>query len=610
MKKILNILSLAAAVAVTVISVSSCEEFLNEAPTSEQSKEYIFEDYLRAQRYMDLLYYYMNPTWTGDGKFQGYYGMMESATDMSEYTADYGATNKSFNVGNWKHASADFEISTIWYRCYKQIRRAYMFLDNVNNFANEPEGRKITMEGECHWMIAYYYFELYRRYGGVPLVQKVLTLEDDYKLPRATEDETMDFILAEIDKAESLVPEVWPDAEYGRVTKAWCKALRSRATLYAASPLHNASNNVDKWKRAADAAKDCIDYCSSTGYHKLNPDYQNIFMRFTPDKISEIIVFNRTGSSSHSFNSQLVRYEQATPGEDYWGYASNSPSQNLVDRYPVIKFDASGNAVGTEDFDWNNSDHVNKMYENRDPRFYYTILFNGRMFIKREIQTWRDGSHYGADRDPKNELFSRTGYYLRKFWPRECKDTNLPGSAKVYGFYIRLAEIYMNYAEAVNEIQGPDTPYEGGMTAIEAVNKLRARLVCPATENIGTTSSDTYYYVRVERTENPLFPVLPDGMPGIKAGMSKDKAREVIHNERTIEFAFEDQYFYDILRWKEGNEHIGTTLYGVDVIKSGDSFQYIKNAVETRTFDQDRMYLYPIPQDEVYNLGVKQNPGW
>ena len=609
MKKFISFFAFAAAIAVTMISASSCEEYLNKAPSSDQTKEYIFQDYLRSQRYLDMLYYYMLPTWVSSGKFQDYYGMMESATDMSEYTADYGATNKSFNVGNWLHSSADFEVETVWYRCYQQIRRAYMFLENDDQFANEPEGRKVYMEGECHFMLAYFYFELYRRYGGVPLVQRTYALDEDYKLPRSTEEETMNFILAELDKAESMVPEAWSEEDYGRVTVAWCKALRSRATLYAASPLHNASGDVEKWKDAADAAKDCIDYCTATGYHALYHDYQNIFMRYTPDKISEIIVYHVGGTYVHNFNSQLICYEQASPGEDYWGYASNSPTQNLVDRYPVITFDADGNAIGTEEFDWDNPDHVKNMYENRDPRFYYTVLYNGRMWYKREIQTWRDGSSYGLDRDPKNQLFSKSGYYLRKFWPRECKDTNMPGSSKIYGFYIRLGEIYMNYAEAVNEVSGPDTPYNGGMTAIEAANKLRERLVCPATENI-TTNADPYYYVKVERDENPSFPVLPNGVPGIKTGMSKDEAREVIHNERTIEFAFEDQYFYDILRWKEGDKHIGTTLYANDVIKSGDSYTYNKTVLESRSFDANRMYLYPIPQDEVYNLGIDQNPGW
>lgn len=610
MKKLFSIIALTASLAVTMMSSTSCADFLNEAPNSDQPKSYIFEDYLRAQRYLDMIYYYMNANWVGDGKFGGNYGMLESATDMSEYTADYGVPNKAFNVGNWKHSSADYEVEDTWFRDYKQIRKCWMFLDNVDNFNNEPEGRKPMMQGECHFMLAYYYFELYKRYGGVPLVKTVLDLEADYMIPRSSEAEVIQFIYDELDLAESLVPDEWPTEDYGRVTKAWCKAMRSRATIYDASPLHNPGNDKAKWQKAIDASKDCLQYCEATGYHALYHDYQNIFMRQTPDKVSEIIVFKRAGTYNTTFNSKLVHYEQATPGDDFWGYASNAPTQNLVDRYPVIVFDADGNAIGTEQFDWNNKQHVENIYKNRDPRFYYTILYNGRTYIHREIQTWKDGGTYGADRDPKNQLYSKTGYYLRKFWPRECKDKNMPGSQKVYGFYIRLAEVYLNYAEAMNELYGPDDA-QGYLSAIEATNKLRERLVCPASE--GITSSSPYSYVKVERDENPDFPVLPNGMPGIKTGLSKDEAREAIHNERAIEFAFEDQYFYDILRWKEGDKHIGTTLYKCEITKNttGDQpYTYSKEQLEDRPFDPNRMYYYPIPQSEVYNLGIEQNPGW
>ena len=614
MNKVFSIVALTASLAVIMMSTTSCEEFLNEAPNADQTKEYIFEDYERTIRYLDQSYYNMLPTWVSSGKFSGNEGMLESATDMSEYTANYGVPNRSFNLGNWRYSTASAEISEPWYICYKQIRRCWMTLDNIDCFNNGPAGRKETMVGEVHFMLAYYYFELFKRYGSVPLVKTVLDIEEEshYRIPCSTEGEIIAFILDELNKSEELVPDVWPDEDFGRVTKAWCKAMRSRVTLYAASPLHNPSGDIQKWKDAAAASYDCINYCQTTGCHELYPDYQNIFMRQTPDKISEIIVFKRNGTYNHTFTSKLINYEQATPGDDFWGQGSNSPTQNFVDRYPVIKFDADGNAIGCEDFDWNNEEHVKHIYENRDPRFYYTVLYNGRTYINRDIQTWRTGNTYGMDRDPKNQLFSRTGYYLRKFWPRECKNKNQAGSSRIYGFYIRLGEIYMNYAEAMNEAYGPDNDNGYGLTAIDAVNKLRARLVCPANENIAG-AQDTYYYVLVEREENPDFPVLPNGMPGIEKGLSKDVAREKIQNERTIEFAFEDQYFYDILRWKQGPEHIGNSVYGVDVVKNTtgeEPYTYIRNLVEDRAKFDDRMYLYPIPQSEVYNLGIEQNPGW
>ena len=179
-------------------------------------------------------------------------------------------------------------------------------------------------------------------------------------------------------------------------------------------------------------------------------------------------------------------------------------------------------------------------------------------------------------------------------------------------FYIRLGEIYLNYAEAMNEAYGPYTDGLGmseKYTAVDAINELRARLVCPESSSIGG-ESDPYWYVKEERNENPDFPVLENGMPALPTNLSQDQARERIRNERVVELCFEDHYFYDILRWKEGSKHIGGTIYGVDVVKTGDEFTYTRKEVEQRQFDESRMYLYPIPQDDVYSLGVEQNPGW
>lgn len=627
MKKYLKRTFVAVASTILVLTTTSCNHYLDVAISTGQSEEYIFEDYTRALRYLDQLYYGMLPTWAGNGKFSGH-GMMESATDMSEYSASYGVTNQSFNVGDWTNSSAANEIQ-IWSTCYKNIRKAWKMLDHVNDFSNEPFGRKETMKGECHFMLAYNYFELYRRYGGVPLVKSVLGLETDNQIPRATEDEVLEYILSELDLAQTLLPEEWNKSQYGRADWCWIKALRSRVLLYAASPLHNPDKDVEKWKAAADAAKDCIQYCESTGRHTLYPDYQRIFYGEYPDKVKEIIMFARNCGSSVSFTSSLINYEQATPGEGFEGQASNGPSQNLVDRYPVIVYDGEGNAIGCEDFDWNNPDHVKNMYKNRDPRFYYTILYNDAHWIKRNIETWFDGSGYGKDRDPKNEVFTKTGYYLRKYWPVACQWKNVPGSQILYGFYIRLAEIYLNYAEAMNEAYGPDEA-NGYLTALEAANKLRERLVLPPTDSIPNKTSDPHYYVRVERIGtgngiygNPDLPVLRNGVPGIKlTGMyngvalsPKDEARERIHNERAIELAFEDQYFYDILRWKEGPQHIGNIVYGVNVQRKVDPvtqevvYDYSRTKVDERVF-QERMYHYPIPRTEVYNLGTEQNPGW
>lgn len=598
------------------LAATGCEKFLDQAPTGEQTKEYIFQDYTRAQRYMDRLYEYLPSLWTSASPIGGY-GFRESATDMAEYTANYGTANSTFNLGNWKAATT--EVYAPWTNAYQEIRRCFVTLENIDSFNNEPrdengESRKETMKGEIYFMLGFYYFDMLKRYGGVPLVEKSLSLDDDLKIPRATYEETKNFIIKYLDKAINILPDKWSSDDYGRATKIAAMALKARVLLYAASPLNNPNNDKAKWEAAARAAREAIDICEETGHHYLyTHEYQDVFMRTYPENNPEVILPALMGQGTVTFNSNIIRYGQATPGQGFQGYGSNSPTQNFVDRFEVIKFDSEGNAIGTEQFDWNNPEHVNNIYKNRDPRFYWTVIYNDQFWITRKIETWRDGSNYGKDRDPKDRLYTRTGYYLRKFWPKECMNYTQPGAATIVAFYFRYAEVLLNYAEAMNEVFGPDTDGLGkgkSITARDAVNQIRKRLVCPATEDIPNDPSKAHFRVREERLNNPDFPVLPNGMPEIPKGLSLDQMRERIINERIIELCFEGDYFFDILRWKRGPELMGGVIYGVDVVKSGSSFVYNKVKVEERFFDPSRMYLYPIDLTTVHAMGIDQNPGW
>ena len=613
MKHLIKYIAILAVVA--GFSLTSCEKFLDQAPAGEETSEYIFEDYLRSIRYMDLLYYYLPPLWEG-GRGFGTYGFIETGTDMARYNSSYGTANQSINIGNWRASVASAEIER-WEDLYAQIRRAFMFLDNIDKFQNEPQfegvSRKVSMRGEVHFMIGFYYFELLKRYGGVPLVKEVLTLDSDFRIPRASYEEVKDYILENLDLAYDLVPDEWPRDDYGRITKAMVMALKSRLLLYAASPLNNPTNDQALWLEAAEASRDLIDYLDENNMHPLYHDYQNLFMRGYPSERPEIIMPKHVGANSISFNSHIIIYGQGLPGEGFQAYGNNSPTQNFVDRFEVIEFDGSGNAIASVPFDWDNPDHVANIYDNRDPRFYYTVLYNDQYWIKRNIEVWRDGDNWGKDYNPKNHFYTRTGYYMRKFWPRECQAYDNPGSAKLGSFYFRTGEIYLNYAEAMNELYGPETDNlgraSGSKTALDIINRLRDRLVCPASEDI-SGQNDPYYNVLVERNWNENFPVLPNGMPHIPSGLDKDEFREKCLNERAVELAFEQHYWFDVLRLKRGEAHIGGTIFGVDVVKDGDNFIYTRKVVEQRVFDPSRMYLYPIPQDEVYIMGIDQNPGW
>jgi hypothetical protein len=334
-----------------------------------------------------------------------------------------------------------------------------------------------------------------------------------------------------------------------------------------------------------------------------------------PENIPEIIMPAKRNGYSITFNSVVVRNNCASPGLPFQGFGSNGPTQNFVDRFEVIQYDGLGNPIGTEKFDWTNPNHTgDNLYKNRDPRFYFTVLYNDVFWISRNIETWRDGSNYGKDINPKDHLYTHTGYYLKKFWPKELQNsTPSPGSSTMPGFYYRYGEVLLNYAEAMNEAFGPDVDGLGRantITSRDAVNRIRARLVCPPSASIPNNPNDPYYHVLVERTDNPDFPVLPAGLPPITTDPTKETFRERVRNERVLELSFEDHYWYDILRWKLGEQLIGGTIYGIDVVKSGSDFIYTRKTIEERFFDPARMYLYPIPTKEIQVMGIEQNPGW
>jgi len=618
------------------LTVSSCEEWLDQAPTGEVTKEYIFEDYLRAQRYIDVLYTNRIQVFTSGNRLSGTDrgGFLESATDMAEYTANYGVANKSFNIGNWY----DSEVTPIeidrWGNSYTNLRRCYMFLENKHLFTNDlvasyipADGRKRkdSMIGEVHFFIAWYYNELLKRYGGVPLITQTLKFDSDFRIPRATYDETKDFILAHLDTALNgpyRVPDTWSSGDLGRINRAVVMAFKSRLLLYAASPLNNPTNDPARWLAAANAARDLIDYvevAGSPGFgkHSLEQHWQYIFARgLYPENVKEIIDPRKSSSYTYSFTSIVVRNNCATPGEPFRGFGSNGPTQNFVDRFEVLVKDGGGVVIGTEKFDWNNPNHTgDNLYKNRDPRFYYTVLYNDQQWIHRKLEMWRDGTTYGKDINPTNHLFTRTGYYLKKFWPRELLQAETtPGSVSMTGFYSRYAEIILNYAEAMNEVYGPDVDLLGRATTLtsrQAVNRIRARLVCPSFATAPATSH-VHYQVWLERLDNPGFPVLPTGVPPIPLteDATTELFRERVKNERVIELSFEDHYWYDILRWKEGETRIGGPIFGIDITNAAGTFIYKRFKIEDRVFDPARMYHYPIPQREINVMQINQNPGW
>lgn len=447
--------------------------------------------------------------------------------------------------------------------CYEGIRAANFYLDYVADGKGEAllalDRDLITDEynykrdvesmnwfiAEAHIAKAYYYSELIKMYGGVPIIE-TFDPEAETFVRRSTYDECVAYIVKEIDDWKGKLALNWNDYtdREGRFTYGAALAIKARTLLYAASPLNNPENDPSKWEAAITAAGDII----NSGLYSLSPSY-DMFSGATPLNSPEAIYIVRTYQSS---DPEAANYPISTPG----GRSGACPTQNLVDAYEYI---------GTLD--------PTNPYLNRDPRFYASIVYNGARWNGRVIAEGPSETD-----DMANRNASRTGYYLKKFLTDEL---NLQQGQTAQHNWIayRYAEVLLNYAEAVNELYGPDeVPSGQQMTARQALMMVRDR-----------ASTD---------------------LPEVTA-VSKDAFRDIVKHERQVELAFEDHRYWDLLRWKDAVEVLNRPVKGVRITKENGVYVYTTVDVATRTFHENN-YRLPFLRSEVENSQgtLEQNPGY
>jgi hypothetical protein len=396
---------------------------------------------------------------------------------------------------------------------------------------------------------------LAKRYGDVPLVTRTLSPAEANDLARTPFAEVIDFIVAECDVAIDNLPldfETVPEKETGRMHKGMAMALKARALLYAASPLHNPGGEAAAWEAAAGAAKALID----SGWYSLPANYGAV----VNNRNSAGLIYGRRLGEINAF--ERLQFPIGFEG----GNTGTCPTQNLVDAYEM-----QANGLPIEDAASGYDPAA--PYAGRDPRLAFTVIHNQASWKGVEIEAWEGGRHGApiANATP-------TGYYLRKYVDESINLDPTTGqvTAKEHNWCLfRYAEVLLNYAEAMNEAVGPDNPGNFGLSAREAVNAVRQRA----------------------------------GMPDFPGGLSQAAFRQKLRNERRVELAFEDHRFWDIRRWQTGGET--TEIRAMRIIKNpDDSFRYEPYVLENRVWDE-RMNLYPIPQAELFlNQQLSQNPGW
>lgn len=607
--KILALLAIA-------LSFASCEDFLDKQPEENLTLDDVFSNRIYTRDFLSHIYTWM-PTEANMADDGGAWRNPYTAgCDEMECTFG-GAYGHQINNGGWN--PTDIKRTQVWQESYMGIRKANMMIERVDECpATEDEKRR--WKGESYFLRAYFHFLAFRAYGPIILADHVYkTTENIHVYRRSPADEVVKFICDDCDKAISLLHDraTWPTNETGRATTIAAYALKSRALLYLASPLYNGNtlfgdlkdpidgtpliNQVyseDKWKDAMDAALKCITEAEAVG-HKLYDEfkedpvknYQYLFL--TDGWNSEMLWAKNIGTYQHHFNcgdpaacngfsilcptqEMVDAYQMADGSTPITGYKNNGmePIINTASGYTEEGF-------AEEAYPGRWEKGVSNMYVNREPRFYASINFAGARWKTTKASGWTE-PHYCefwyTGMDGRGVVtgsdYCKTGYNMRKLMHPDSKHNEY--WPRTVWCYIRLGEIYLNAAEAINEYAGP--------------------------------TEECYKYVDAIRNRA--------GLPGLEKGLSKEQMREKIRHERRIELAFETHRFFDVRRWMIAEETQGVPVHSMNIYE-GTSLQdpafYKRIKVEDRVFESPKHYFFPVEQDEIdkhENNELVQNLGW
>ena len=583
----------ALALAMGAMTLTSCEDafgnFLDKQPSNELTKAEVLGSFtLLEQNHNDTYNFLLN----GANRINN--SWLDAATDLAESSIGTSGTRTSFNIGNYYGSGGAAELTSVWESRYRGIRKCNITINTLeaeNADKLRPadlsvelfQTRKTNFIAEARFLRAYFYWELFLRYGPVPMVTTELDPNGDLMTGYTERPDLktfMDFLFKEVKECEAglkTYAETSDETYAGEVNQPTARALYVRMMLYMASPRFSAQSGIT-WQQAADAAKGFLadygdNYRLETRTNGGVAAYNNAWLLNSyADKNPEVIFFRNgvaIGWSGISTDTPV--------GEG--GQGGLCPSQNLVDMYdmedgsaPFTQYDATGAPVyvnGKPSVNAESGYTDQNMWKNRDPRLAASVLYQGSEWNGRAINVI-----YGQSDNPiGNQNVTPTGYYVRKYIPETILSSNHSGTAKRLWRIFTYSEILLSYAEALNEAD-----YAG--------NKA---LVCNLLDQI--------------RHRGGII-----GNVANRADLNSQTAmRNFIHKERTIELAFEEHRWWDVRRWNVAGEALGRDIYGIDVAADGT----ITRKVAQQRKWQDKFYLYPIPEAEVWKIGQDfQNDGW
>lgn len=639
--------------AAALFAASSCSDlkfgndFLEKAPGADMTLEQIFSSKLYAERELIGAYASLRTCLTvhsnnGSYEFQNGgnkigWDNLDTMTDLMQSHCTWGGVIKTYYAGTYNaeaenEGSGKFGFLPDQEGAWTGIRRAWIFINNVDRVPDMTDEEKKVRKGEARMIIALQMHEMLRHFGGVPILDDYATPENemtaDYS--RKTVRQCVDFIVNMCEQAAKELPWTVADADNGRMTAAGALALKARVLQLAARPLFNASTpylqaqeptaankasvkedpglmtwlgsyKQENWQAVADACEDFFKKNTKNGdaYRMVMPQtndaegYRQAFSTCYADRESpEIIIHTGRAIPTYANTYHRFYFGLTDQGQAGRGYGGGCVTLNFVDMFTA--------ADGTpSDYRKWLSDHghdgtvYNNPFTGKDPRLYETVLIAGDRYRTRCAETWIDGLEHGSSANPK----CATGFIIRKFlWDYNDEFLNKATNSA----YIRLPELYLMYAEALNELGR-------SQEALFWLNKTRTRVGLPEMTLPNAAKLHS----------GQALPDYPE------CSLQGDKyLREEILDERAREFCFEEVRWFDIAFWKR-EDLMRKILYGIQITRKSGSFEegnLVLTYSDPSKMDQGRIwqdkfspkwFLSAFPSDEINKgYGLVQNPGW
>ena len=590
---------------------SSCEDYLEKTPDADVTIQDIFGTYESFQGFIDPNYgevidynavYLTTTNNIGGETYQPYtYWSSAAYSWVGNYWELSGMTDHAFNDHTSLYANVDYGTygkfenggggGGMWTGGWRGIRVCNVALENLPLLSDATDEEKRLIEGQIYFFRAYFHNQIIDAFGGMPYVDKILSqLEpEDMELDRLTYHESTEKIVEDYDRAIALLPVNWatdtevgrqrPEAIQGRITKGAAMAYKAKVLLYAASPLMNHKSikdpigdtyNKDYTERAAIALWEVIEL-ANTGVYELTPwdERENMFIRkdgYRP--WTKETIFQRVDAGAYKGSSLFSHFT----GRKFAPPAFGGKKCEQVNQLYVDKFEMTDGTRYKLEYDNNNA----RRWDDRDPRFKRAILVDrdvhGTDVENVTLKLWNGA---GSIRNTAGTIL--LPYLVKKFWPAGVNKWDLEwGGFTAICPKMRLADIYLFYAEAVTEAYGPTATAPGAnLTAVAAVNMVRERAQMPPV----TEAADGY-----------------------------DNFMELIRNERAVELCFEGHFWYDTRRWHTAHESM---MQCVDLNFDKKWTNFSRAIVTTKIFEDPKYYWFPIRRDQTFIYpGMYQNPGW